>query len=66
MVEATLWEFYFLRIKKELIRVDIPDSYFRGDSERLINREVLLQILSQLDIFKSGWGKTFGILFFED
>ena len=66
MVEATLWEFYFLRIKKELIRVDILDSYLRGDSERVINREVLLQILSQLDIFKSGWGKTLGILFFDD
>ena len=65
-MEATLWGFYFLMIKKELIRVDIQDSYLRGDSERVTNREVLLQILSQLDIPKSGWGNTLGILFFED
>ena len=45
---------------------DLLDSYLSGDSEREINKEVLLQILSQLDILKSGWGKTLGILFFDD
>ena len=45
---------------------DLLDSYLSGDSEREINKEVLLQILSHLDILKSGWGKTLGILFFED